>query len=99
MADETPEEIYDREIAPALLALAKKCEGHGFSIVAMVEFALGETGSTLSLRAGSGIEIRMALMAAQSLGNADALIGALLQHGKEHGHNSAFLHQLGARWP
>jgi len=41
----TPEEIYDREIAPVLLALAKKCEGHGFSLVAMVEFALARAAA------------------------------------------------------
>lgn len=38
--------------------------------------------------------LRMAHWAVAAHGNADALVGALVKYGKEHGHNSIYLHML-----
>lgn len=93
------EAFYDKEVAPVLMELAKKCEGAGLSFLAMVEWEPGETGRTMSVREGAGIGIRTALWAMQAQGNADSLIMAMMQHGKEHGHNSMCLHQLETKAP
>jgi hypothetical protein len=85
------EALYDSEIAPVLMELARKCEGNGLSFLAMVEWSPGENGRTVSVRAGAGIALKMALWAMQAQGNADALIMAMQQDGREHGHNSVCL--------
>lgn len=38
--------------------------------------------------------IQMVNVAAQASGNADILIGFMLRHGRDHGHNSALLHMF-----
>jgi hypothetical protein len=95
MTPEEREAFYDREIAPVLLELGRKCQDNGLSLVAVVEWAPGDTGRTANICEGAGIGLRMTHMAAQAAGNADALIMALMKHGREHGHNSMCLHQLG----
>lgn len=95
MTPEEREAFYDAEVAPALLELARKCEAGGLSFVASVEWSPDETGETLTIRSDAGVKIRMAAMAVQAHGNADALIGALVRYGETHGHNSAYLHLLG----
>jgi hypothetical protein len=89
------EDLYDREIAPALMALAKTCQDNGLSIAAIVEWEPGETGRTAALAANSGFGIRMAETAMRCSNNVDELIFALMKHAREHGHSSACLHQLG----
>lgn len=89
------EDFYDSEIAPALMALAKKCEDRGLSFLAVVEWEKGETGRTLSMQPGSGVEFRMAEVGARAQGNVDALIFALMKYGREHGHSSICLAGLG----
>ena len=91
MTPEEREQFYDRDVAPVLLDLAKKCEANGLSIAAMVEWAPNETGRTAALAAGSGVGIRMAEVAMRSRGNVDDLIFALMKYGKEHGHTSVCL--------
>jgi hypothetical protein len=93
-APEEREQFYDREIAPVLLDLARRCQNNGLSIAAMVEWAPGETGRTPALAAGSGVGIRVAELAMQARGNVDSLLLALMKYGKKHGHNSVFLHLL-----
>lgn len=95
MNPEDREAFYDAEIAPALLALGKKCQDNGLSIVAEVEWLPGEGGTTATLQSGSGVGIRLVHLAAKARGNVDALILALMRHGKEHGHSSACLKLLG----
>jgi hypothetical protein len=93
----TPEEreaFYDREIAPVLMELARKCEDNGMSLVAMAEWSPGETGTTATIREDAGIKPRMTHWAAAANGNVDALIFHMMKHGREHGHNSIVLHQL-----
>lgn len=94
MTPKEREDFYDREVAPVLLELARKCEGSGMSFLAMVEWAPDETGQTMSVRDNASIALRMALWAMQAKGNADALITQMQKHGKEHGHNSVYLHLL-----
>lgn len=88
------EAFYDREIAPTLMELAKKCEAEGLSLVAMVEFEPGDTGSTYTVREHAGASLQLARMAMQAGGNADELIGAMLRYGREKGHNSGFLRMI-----
>lgn len=91
------EAFYDEEIARVLLELARKCEDNGLSFLALVEYAPGKVGQTLTEQADSDVGFRMASMAARANGNADSLIWALRRHGKKHGHNSVCL-ELMDRW-
>lgn len=43
------EDWYDAEIAPKLLGLAGRCRERGMAMVATVEYAPGERGSTMAL--------------------------------------------------
>lgn len=90
------EQIYDTEIAPKLLELARICEEHGMGFVAMCEFAPGETGRTeapMPVNASAGLLITT--YAARCHNNADLLIQAIIDLAKERGHTSLFLSQLG----
>lgn len=97
MTSEEREAFYDAEIAPALLALGERCHANGLSLLAVVEWEPGEHGRTLFQSPPSGLGIRFADAAAQANGNVDRLIIGLINHAKQHGHNSIFLHQLGVR--
>jgi len=88
------EKFYDEEVAPVLMELARKCEGANLSMVCVVEWTPGDVGKTMTVRAGAGIGLRQTYWAALANGNADLLIGQMVKHGKEHGHNSAFLHLI-----
>lgn len=94
MTKEEREAFYDKEIAPALFALARKCEDFDMSMVATVEWYPGETGRTATVRENASIVMQMARMGAEALGNADALILGLKRYGEKHGHNSAYLHMM-----
>jgi hypothetical protein len=94
MSPEEREQFYDREIAPALLELGRKCQAKGLSMAAEVEWAPGEGGTTATLAASAGFGIRMAHLAMQARGNVDSLILALMKYGKEHGHSSVGLRLL-----
>lgn len=89
------EEFYDREIAPALMAIAQKCEDHGISLVAKVEWEPGESGTTAAVRADASFALQLAHWAAASHGNVDALVMQCMRYGQEHGHSSLCLKQLG----
>lgn len=89
------ESFYDREIAPALLEIARKCEERGLSIVTKVEWEPGETGTTASLQVNAGFGMRLAHWGAAVNGNVDSLVIACKKYGMEHGHQSICLHLLG----
>lgn len=91
---ETPEEFYDREIAPALADIAKKLEERGMSIAAVVEYEPESVGITVRIEPAAGPQMRMAYYGAVSKGNVDTLIGRLVKDAKEHGHSSAYLRML-----
>lgn len=73
------EAIYDAEIAPALAALAKRCEDCGMSLVAEVEWdaAKAEGGQTVALAEGSSFAIRLVKLAADVRGNIDSMLIAI----------------------
>jgi hypothetical protein len=89
-----PESVYDKEIAPLLLKAGQLCQQHGMSIVCMVEYEPGSFGRTTALTKDRHIGVSMADLAVRSEGNADALIGAMLKHARQNGHNSIYLLQL-----
>lgn len=94
MTPKEREDFYDREVAPVLMEIAKKCQDNGLSIAAMVEWEPGETGRTAALSADAGFGIRMTEAAMQARGNVDSLIFAIQKYAKTHGRNSICLHLL-----
>ena len=95
MTPKEREAFYDREIAPVLLELAGKCQANEMSLFAVVEWAPGEQGRTISLRKHHGLGIRFANLAAAMNGNVDGLFIEIEKYAREHGHNSAYLSRLG----
>ena len=95
MTPEEREAVYDAEIAPALMALAKRCEECGMSLVAEVEWNPDELagGRTIALAEGSSFAMRLVKLAADVKGNVDGLIIALRKHDPTGG-GSVFLRVL-----
>lgn len=97
----TNEEFYDTEVAPALLAIAKKCEDRKMSFVACVEYdpenaGIGRTEVQQPDEGGRlSAAQRLVHWAARAHGNIDKLFMACDRHGHEHGHSSMYLSQLG----
>lgn len=61
---------YDAEIAPLLLAAAKRCEELGYPMVAVVEYEPGERGETRVLPESAGLPMLMLAMVAHHGTNA-----------------------------
>jgi len=95
MADH--EDFYDAEIAPLLLQAAKLAEGRGIPLVATVEYAPGDFGTTATLPADHSHAMAMNLMAARAKGNIDALAMGLAKRVRDAGcgHGSIVLQHLG----
>lgn len=89
------EQFHDKEIMPALLDLMKKANANGISMVAVTEWAPGESCRTHQLVDPHGVAMFMVYAAARAAGNADALIMALMRHAEKHGHGSLCLARLG----
>lgn len=85
------EKFYDEEIAPALLALCKKCQDAGIPFVARIEYEQGKAGRTQFLPESAGIAQRIATWAAACDGNVDSLMIAIARYAKDHGHSSLVL--------
>lgn len=94
-ATATPEQIYDEQIAPKLMALGKECEALGFSLVASCEWTPGETGETFVVQKGASFKMRLAHVAMRAHGNVDALIFWMQKQGRERGHSSVALLTMG----
>ena len=82
--DKSPEQIaaeaaYDAEIAPALLAVVKRCKELGFHMVAHVEWFPGETGITQHVPDDASVQMQMTRFAALARGNFDSLGMAMLK--------------------
>lgn len=86
------EAFYDSEIAPVLADLAKKCKDKGMDFAAVV-FNDVASYRTLLMKRDSAAK-RQVCYAIFADGNADVLIGRMLQDGAENGHNSFYLHLL-----
>lgn len=101
MTNKEKEKVYDEEIAPALLKVSQRCQELGMAFIASVEFdpPNGGRGRT-EFQPKDTVET---LSAAQRLihwaaicdGNIDRLFIACDRHGREHGHSSVYLSQLG----
>ena len=89
------ESIYDSEIAPQLMAIAKRCEELGISFLAAVEYAPGEMGMTEVHTPDRGIQQALVHWAARCKGNVDALFMAIDRHATKHGHSSIYLQLAG----
>ena len=88
------EQVFDSEIGPALLALAKKCEDLGMPFIAVCQYKNEGTSHTAYVPEGSDPLVRMAYYAAQSKGNVDTLVAAIRRDGEKHGHDSIVLSLL-----
>jgi len=89
------EEIYDKDIAPQLLKIARKCEKEGISFVAHVEWEPGDGGRTETLAKNASIGHRLISWAVACQGNIDTLLMRAIRYAEEHGHSSVYLHLLG----
>ncbi len=89
------EHEYDEQIAPLLLAVARKCDELGMTLVAKAEWAPGEGGVTFTGVDRMGCEQQLTRYAAFARGNFDALARKLK---KDFGHGGSWvLWQLGKR--
>jgi hypothetical protein len=98
----TNEEIYDTEIAPALLKVSERCKELGFPMIANVEYEHGETGRTEFCPATNGDERPSAKQllvhyAARCNGNIDSFLMAVIKDAEKYGHGSAYLTILGVK--
>ena len=87
------EKYYDMTIAPALLELAKDAQDHDISLLAVCEYAPGETGRTAYLCKGHSLVMSLTNAAAQCRGNVDSLWMWVQRYAMKHGHSSIFLQQ------
>lgn len=76
---------YDAEIAPLLMAAAKRCEELGYPMVAVVEYAPNERGETRVLPEGAGLPMLMLSMVAHHGQNIDGLMINIIRHCKKAG--------------
>ncbi|QUT04227.1 hypothetical protein KFK14_13915 [Sphingobium phenoxybenzoativorans] len=95
MTPQEREAFYDREIAPALLSLSRRCAQHGISFMALAEWAPGSVGRTVNMAPGHSDTLPLANKAVAVSGNTDAMIHALIKEGKKDGHSSIYLFELG----
>lgn len=93
------EKWYDEEIAPALLAIGKKLEDRGMSMIATVEYNPDERGSTFVLSKDATLPMHILRIAAQAGWNFDSLAMGVLRFCKARGIStdaSMFLSRFGA---
>jgi hypothetical protein len=76
---------YDAEIAPALAALAIRCQERGMSFIATVEYDHGERAGTYYLIEDGGLEMQMQYYCAMTVPSVDAYVIKLIRHCKRKG--------------
>lgn len=79
------EEFYDKEIAPALLELCKKCEERGIGFIAQVEYQPGDFGRTANVPKDAHMAMKMLHMCALARDNVDAYVIGLGRYAQENG--------------
>lgn len=89
------EAIYDSEIAPELLRLAKRCQEVGMSFIAQVEFEQGKTARTDIELPEATSKQKLVHWASRSNGNVDSLFLAVDRHARKVGHSSIYLKLAG----
>jgi hypothetical protein len=90
----TNEEFYDKEVAPVLADLARKCNARNMSFVTAIEFEPDDTALTLMMGPDPGLAITMMYMCAKAGVNIDAYLIGLIRHARTKNINmdqSAFL--------
>lgn len=78
------EAIYDAEIAPQLLAIAKRCEALNIPFIAVTEYEPGKIGRTSSGIDHLNIPMMVVLLAAQHGNDIDSIMLALAQIMRKH---------------
>lgn len=95
----TNEEIYDKEIAPALKKIADRCVELKFPFLASIEYDRGLEGGIgmTEYRPADRPSAQQLLVhyASRCNGNVDSLIMAIIRDAEKHGHTSAYLRILG----
>ncbi len=76
---------YDAEIAPLLMAAAKRCEELGYPMVAVVEYEPGKRSETRVLPSTAGLPMFMLAMVAHHGQNIDGLLINLIRHCRREG--------------
>lgn len=79
------EDWYDREIAPALAALARRCGDRGIGMLAVVEFQPGQRGGTYLTTPNDTVGQQMIRICMQAAPNLDAFLLAFSRHCRKHG--------------
>ena len=77
------EKVYDNEIAPKLLEIAKMCETEGIPFLAIVEWTPGKIGRTELQTNNECIEMVMIRRCAKTVPNIDSYIIGLSRYAKE----------------
>lgn len=85
MTSEEREAFYDAEIAPALMEIGKKCLDNGLSMLAVVEYAPGERGTTRCLQGYPGLEMVMLSHCDKMGRNIDGYVIGLARYLKQQG--------------
>jgi hypothetical protein len=78
------EAIYDAELAPALLAIGKRCEELGIAFLVYVEYEPGEIGRTRCLPKDASLGAHIVDICAGTAPNIDAYILNLGRFCKDH---------------
>ena len=81
------EEWYDKEIAPALREIGKKCEEKGVAFVSVVEYDPGEIGRSFTLPATAALAMVMINYCARTAPNLDSYVIGLLRYCRQAGIN------------
>lgn len=76
-------QFYDEQIAPALVALAMRCNHRGMSFVASVEHELGETAVTIGILQSATFHTHMMAMCASSGPNFDTFVIEMLKRANQ----------------
>ncbi|MFN9473245.1 DUF3850 domain-containing protein [Acidovorax sp.] len=73
-------QVYDEEIAPALLKLGQRCDEIGMPFLALAEWAPGRVASTTVQAGRSGTAFQMARIAAATAPNVDSFAMNLMRY-------------------
>lgn len=89
------EEIYDQDIAPKLLEIAKLCKENNFNFIATCHYHKESGGTTLQI-SRPNIVTRMIIWAIESKGNLDLFFFKALRYTKNvcPDHNSMVIDML-----
>jgi hypothetical protein len=79
------EKWYDKEIAPKLKEISRRCEEKGVAFVATVEYEPGERGSTYIIPKDAGLAMIMLRHCSKMGENVDGYIIGLKKYALEHG--------------